>query len=381
MKKPGLPPETSLDEVKVRIRESYRNPNVGKIHQVVLKDGPRVVRTATLLEIINPNTGGFHHYSLKIDSIDRTKSGWFYRPERSIRLEGESPDEIEHLYRFLSALMEGSLSDRTGELHIIGSDEYAKLENLLDVMPSLASSDKIELLKVILPNISGEASYIKDFIAAFRDSEPETVRNIAIASRIVEYRKAYDGLSDLVKGGENSSEHVLQKHLEENPWMFGSEYSKLLDRRTWTRDDSLDFMLRRTVDNFLEIVEIKTPFSEPLLLHDKSHDSYYPSAKVSTVLGQVMRYIEEVERDRDSILSKDRYDTLKIRARVIIGRDGTESQQMALRNLNAHLHRIEVITFDQLLHIAERVLSVFERETSDIESVEIDVCEDEDIPF
>ena len=378
MKKAGLPPETSLDEVKVRIKESYRNPNVGKIHQVVLKDGPRMFRTATLLEIINPNTGDFHHYSLKIDSIDKTKSGWFHKPERSIRLEGESPDEIEHLYRFLSALMEGSLSDRTGELHIIGSDEYTKLENLLDIVPILASADKIELLKVILPNISGEASYIKDFIAAFRGSEPETVRNIAIASRIVEYRKACNRLAELVKDDKNLSEHVFQKHLEENPWMFGSEYSELLDRRTWTRDDSLDFMLRRTVDNFLEIVEIKTPFREPLLLHDKSHDSYYPSAKLSNVLGQVMRYIEEVERDRDSILSKDRYDTLKIRARVIIGRDGTESQQVALRNLNAHLHSIEVITFDQLLRIGERVLSVFEREPPDVET---DVCEDEDIPF
>ena len=51
---------------------------------------------------------------------------------------------------------------------------------------------------------------------------------------------------------------------------------------------------------------------------------------------------------------------LKIRARVIAGRDGDEGQQTALREYNAHLHRIEVLTFDQLLRIADRVLSVFE---------------------
>jgi hypothetical protein len=124
-------------------------------------------------------------------------------------------------------------------------------------------------------------------------------------------------------------------------------------------------MLRRTLDNFLEIIEIKTPFKEPLLLHDKSHDSYYPSSKLSIVLGQLMRYIEEIERNRDSILSKDQYDTLKIRARIIIGRDGEKCHQIALRNLNAHLYRIEVITFDQLLRIAERVLNVFESKTTE----------------
>ena len=119
-------------------------------------------------------------------------------------------------------------------------------------------------------------------------------------------------------------------------------------------------MLRRTVDDFLEIVEIKTAFSEPLFRYDKSHDSYYPSSRLSRVVGQVMKYIEEVERNRDKILVKDEVDTLKIRARVIVGRDGkTKGERAALRNFNSHLYRIEIITFDQLLRIVERVLSMF----------------------
>lgn len=128
----GLPPETTLDDVKVRIRKAYKNPNVGKIHQAVLKDGPRTFRLATLLEIIDTKTGDLHHYSLKIDSIERLKAGWFSKPQKSVRLEGDNPNEIEHLCRFLNALTEGKLSNRTGELHIIGSDEYEKLENLLN---------------------------------------------------------------------------------------------------------------------------------------------------------------------------------------------------------------------------------------------------------
>ena len=71
-----LPPDTTLDDVKIRIREAYSNPNVGKISQVVLKDGPQTFRIATLLEIVNPKTGTLHHYSLKIDHIVRKKKSW-----------------------------------------------------------------------------------------------------------------------------------------------------------------------------------------------------------------------------------------------------------------------------------------------------------------
>ncbi len=102
-------------------------------------------------------------------------------------------------------------------------------------------------------------------------------------------------------------------------------------------NDNVDFMLRRTADNYLEVVEIKTPFKEPLLNHDRSHDSYYPSARLAMVIGQVVRYIAELERSRDTIRSKDNVDTLKIRARIIVGRDGNGSHQEALRTLNAAL--------------------------------------------
>jgi hypothetical protein len=160
--------------------------------------------------------------------------------------------------------------------------------------------------------------------------------------------------------------------------MFGSEYSELLPRKTWARDDRLDYMLRKTVDDYLEIVEIKTAFDDALFLKDTSHDSHYPSSKLSPIIGRVTRYIEEVERNRDSILVTDDVDTFKIRARVIVGRDGSAEHQVALRNFNAHLYRIEIITYDQLIKIAERVLSVFAPQPA------IEVAEDDgfkDIPF
>ncbi|VAW78004.1 hypothetical protein MNBD_GAMMA15-807 [hydrothermal vent metagenome] len=138
---------------------------------------------------------------------------------------------------------------------------------------------------------------------------------------------------------------------------------------------------RRTVDRFLEIVEIKTPFKEALLRYDTSHDSYFPSAKLSAVMGQIIRYIEEVERDRDSILAKDGSDTLKIRARIIIGRDGDADHQNALRNFNAHLHRIEIYTFDQLLRVGKRVLNIFQEQIAQDNDNDEPPFDEDEIPF
>ncbi len=375
----SLPPDSTLDDVKVRIRESIKNPNVGKTEQTVLKEGPRAFRLATLFEIMNPESGDIHHYSLKIDSINRMKSGWFYKPEKSVSLEGQDPNEIERLFRFLRAHLEGKLSGAKGDLHIIGSEEYEKLERLVDLIPNLSSPDMVELVRIIIPRIKDASDYMPKFIEAFESADPETLDHVSVATCFVKHKQAYDELKLLVES-DNTTESKFQDLLANNPWMFGSEYSELLDRRTWTRDDNLDFMLRRTSDNYLEIIEIKTPFDEPLFLYDKSHDSYYPSSKLSPVLGQVIRYISEIERSRDSILSKDECDTLKMRARIIAGKDGSAKHQEALRNFNSHLHRIEVITFNQLVRIAGRVLNIFEDDSFATEACTEDSLND-DIPF
>jgi hypothetical protein len=353
-----LPPENTIDDVKVRIQESYKNPNVRRVTQTVLKEGPRAFKIASLMEIINPTTGEFHHYSLKIDHIDKTKAGWFYKPEKSVRLEGKEPDEIERLLKFLSAAYQNEFNDASGEMHLISSDDYAKLENLVEAIPNITDTDKIHLVGTLVSQLDEDSSSITSFLNAFKESGSETIQHIATASRLIEYSRSLQKLRELV-ADSSTAEREFQKHLEVNAWMFGSEYSELLPRKTWTRDDRLDYMLRKTVDEYLEIVEIKTAFEDALFLKDTSHDSYYPSSKLSPVIGQVTRYIEEVERNRDSILVTDDVDTLKIRARVIVGRDGSAEHQAALRNFNAHLYRIEIITYDQLIKIAERVLSVF----------------------
>jgi hypothetical protein len=89
-------------------------------------------------------------------------------------------------------------------------------------------------------------------------------RTIAVSARLAEYKNVRDELDALITKGDDVGEGRLQNLLKDNPWLFGSEYSELLSRRNWTRDQKLDFMLRRTADDYLEIIEIKTPSAQPL---------------------------------------------------------------------------------------------------------------------
>jgi hypothetical protein len=153
-------------------------------------------------------------------------------------------------------------------------------------------------------------------------------------------------------------EREFQKHLTANQWIFGSEYSELLDKRHLTRDENQDLIFRRTVDGYVEIIELKRPLpGVDLFIEDASHQSLYPRSDVTEAVGQVLHYIEEIEANRHAIMVKDQLDTNKIRAKIIVGRSGAERQLAALRSLNGHLDRIEILTFDQLLGIGRQVLS------------------------
>jgi hypothetical protein len=372
-----LPPDTPYEDVLIRLKEAKERSHIRQVAQVTLRGGPQAYKTAALLEVINKRTKETHHYVLVLEQFKRTnRIGWQYEASHKITLEESEGQEIHDLFALLNAHYAGELKSKVGNVRVLSEDNYAKYEALLQSVPDLEDSEKLGLIRRLLGHVEGANR--EEIQALFADTSGETLQHIAAASRMVEYTAAYTEMKRLVDDPA-SKEGYFQRQLAANPWMFGSEYSELLPRRNWTRDEKLDYMLRRTVDGYLEIVEIKTAFSDPLFRYDSSHDCYYPSANLSPVIGQVMKYIEEVERDRDKILVKDKVDTLKIRAKVIVGRDGgTNDERAALRNFNAHLYRIEVITFDQLLRIAERVLSMFQQEKPKAETSD-DV--DPDIPF
>ena len=194
-------------------------------------------------------------------------------------------------------------------------------------------------------------------------ADPTAFEGATTAIKLAAYREAVNALRSLVEARPAIREEEFHKLLARHPWVFGSEYSELLPRRTWARDENQDYVLRRTTDGY---VEIKTTLDgAPLFRHDPSHDSHYPAAPLAAVLGQVMKYVERLDAERNTIRANDAEDFNKVRAKVVIGRDGDAAQRAALRRLNGHLHRVEVLAFDQLLRIAENVLGYLQTRSPD----------------
>ena len=354
----NLPADTPFDEVLVVLREARKKTgNVGKIAQVVLQDGQRVKRVASIVEILRPD-GSVHHHFLDLETIRYTKKdGFVYESKNSFKIDDQSEDsEIAKLSVFLHSHLSGELAGKLGNVRVVGEKEYFAIDQIREIVPDLAADDRFDLVKSLLEQI--EAGGADELRTVFEGIDRGAVHSIASAARLAEYQVELDEMRSLIEN-QATTEHQLQRQLEKSPWMFGSEYSELLDRRKWTRDENVDYMLRRTVDGYLELVEIKQA-DEALFGYDGSHNSYYPRASLSKVIAQVVKYIDAIENDKNRIVAIDGENPGKIRARIIIGRDGSSDEERdALRNLNAHLHRIEIMTYDQLIRIAERVLSIF----------------------
>lgn len=346
-------------EVHASTPDRKLKPDLAAVKSAVLFDGPKVRRVVKHWKIRDRNTGAEHHDAIVIRTYRKRKDRSELDEQHSVTLTGGVNDEIEALSRFLRAVRSDAAEGiETGFLVLPTTGSSA--DAIQQVIDSATSDGKIDVLASVLQR-TAEDHRLLDVLLERAERDPELFMEAALAINLAGYRTAVAELRTLIEK-DQATEREFQIHLEKHPWMFGSEYSELLDRRNWTRGEEQDFMLRRTVDGYIEAVEIKTPLGgKSLFNYDKSHDSYYAASELSKVLGQVEKYIEELEADRHRIQSKDREDTNKIRAKIIIGRDRDERQTQALRRFNGHLHRIEVLTFDQLLKMAEGILGYLER--------------------
>jgi len=94
---------------------------------------------------------------------------------------------------------------------------------------------------------------------------------------------------------------MYQDFLEINCWIFGSEYSELLLSRILTVGDQLDFPLRRTVDGYLEVIEIKRPVPDSPLFVGTSR--LHARSEVVEAVAQAQDYLEQLDKNHYRILA------------------------------------------------------------------------------
>lgn len=355
-----------LDAIEARVRELDKeaHPDLENVKEVVLREGQRVIKKAVLWSIRDRKTGQHHHRTLKFEIYKRHKKYGVYRDEPdesdtklTLTLSDENR-ELTKLFNFLA--VDPDLNEQGDYIVIKKKDgNSAQLKKVLD---TLSSVERVSLIENLLQLIEKDVE-ILDVVVGLAVNLPGQSGALAGALNIGRYTEELRRFRNLVD--ENAEERFYQKFLEKNLWMLGSEYRTLLARRNYTVDEQLDLPLTRTVDNCLEIIELKRPLAKDLFQFDRSRNLYYPGPDLSQVIGQAAKYIRKIEQQRNQIMGdlEPGLEVNKVSAKIIIGRDGNLAQQTALRDLNSHLHRIDVLTYDQLIRTAERVLELLTQDT------------------
>lgn len=352
---------------------SPHNPNIEIIQRAVIKPGPRSYKLASVLQIKNPKTGEIGHKQLQLNSFPfRVGKGIdFSTKERLARWSCED-DEIEQLRVFLDNYDQAATP---GEHTVIKGPPDPSFEKLLAVI----AGDEFDTPQ-LLGLISALADRSKDLRNLPELGEEDNFRMVAAALRAAHRTNALGKLRQLID--QDALEADYQELLEGNWWMLGGQYVAMIPKREWTVEDALDILLQ-TADRYFEIIELKRSNASVFI---RDHDNWIVSAEVNKAVNQAAHYISEIEADRGNLIRKYGIDLYKLKAKVIIGHiDEDEEDEAAkresLRMYNSHLHRIKVITYDELARIADNVVHANLGESGQGEPLEVHHLDDGEIPY
>lgn len=189
----------------------------------------------------------------------------------------------------------------------------------------------------------------------------ELIKRGFSASKIEERLKILDNFEALLNKEQPKEVGDVQAELKKMPWIFGPEYVRL-DVRDAGEEGVPDGRLKR-IDGLSDILEVKLPSVKLLKQDEKSPARQYMYADLSKALGQLTGYLEyydseySTERDDDgNEILEDRYGKYyKPKGILLVGRRET-AQPKHLRRLLAYFHRIEVLTYDDLIERARNGL-------------------------
>lgn len=180
--------------------------------------------------------------------------------------------------------------------------------------------------------------------------------------RAAELKRQAAGLDEARRIIEDpaASEADLHRVLKNNTWIFGGRYLGSLAERRLTVGNELDLPLIRA-DGALQVVEFKRSMRAGALVK-RYRNAWVPTAEVHDAVGQAINYLVALDEDRHEVRTKFGIETRRASATVLIGHPGSqpdipeEEIYDALRTMNSHTSRVEVLTYKDLIDSAERTL-------------------------
>jgi len=181
--------------------------------------------------------------------------------------------------------------------------------------------------------------------------------------RAAELQQRMAKLGELRKLAEDpgASEYDLQQAFETQPWIFGGRFIETAARRSLILGSEFDIPLLRA-DGSLHIVELKRAMglASPLVVRQGA--SFVPAADVHHAVMQAVTYLVGLDENRHQIRAELGIEARRASATVLIGHPARHPEipedqiNEALRTLNTHISRVEVLTYKELIDNAERAL-------------------------
>jgi len=170
-------------------------------------------------------------------------------------------------------------------------------------------------------------------------------------SRLPELKKAVFEFEKILE--ERQNETKVHKFLKDNWWMFGPVYVNM-GYETWAGiKNRNDFLLQR-IDGYHDIVELKGVDCKLFTKDDKW------SKDLKDAVSKMMRYLSKYESGYLFLRDDLKKDVFMPRGMIVIGRARDEERKL-LKVHNSYLHRINVITYDEILEKSKNAIKIYEQ--------------------
>lgn len=173
--------------------------------------------------------------------------------------------------------------------------------------------------------------------------------------------QAIKKLEEIIEGDFINEVHI-QKFLLDNLWMFGNDYSFIINDDKINTKNILD-IIPKNFEGYIDVIEVKLP-TEKLFNWDNSHNNLYCTSNLTKAIAQTQNYIFELEKmtidERYAI--KNECKIVKPKGIVLYGSKEklNNDEERYLRILNSSYHNLIIITYQQLLEKAKNTMSFYE---------------------
>lgn len=349
----------------------------------VIKQGRDVIKTVEVANYGDKAAGEIKKRELRFRTHRRRKddeSGWGLDDSDPKTTWWCENDEVERLLSFLGANVA-----KTGRYRVVDteSDSGAVL-NLL----SNGDVDSQTLAAALMRHRD-----IRELVGLLVAGDAGL--SVAQSAIVARRRNLVAKLQAVIQDPAKTETHV-QRLIGDAYWIFGGRYVGVADRRNLMALDQHDIPLLGA-DGTLHIVELKSPSIPKLVCTHRNH--WIVGDDVHEAVGQAMNYVRAFDELGASYSSYYRnelgrdYDMRRVFATVVIGHPkhvravGKDGQvvdertiQQTIRCYNAHLSRVEVMTYKELADTAECALA-FEKESTLASTAERLSAEQSDDPW